>query len=156
MMCDTIEQPVAQHEAGRNAANVGEEVAESLLPLPIPLNKLSLFERVKRLFSLRKAPDVTNGPPANFGPRSVGAGQNPAGIVSGNLKTLKTSQLSRAGVDAEAAKAADLGRDARSFNISVDDAGNVFYVPVRKGASDTIPAFRTLDDLAEEFPLNRR
>ena len=107
---------------------------------------------LRRSDNLERVPDAT---PGTFGPRSVGAAQNPAGIVSGNLKTLKKGRLRNAGVDAEAAKAADLGRDARKFNISVDDAGNVFYVPVKKGASDPIPAFRTLEDLAEEFPLGR-
>ena len=107
-----------------------------------------VFDRIR--VRLTKAPDGASG---NFGSRSVGAAQNPAGIVSGNLKTLKKGRLRNARLDAEAAKAADLGSDAGNFNISVDGAGNVFYVPVIKGAGDPIPAFRTLDEIAEEFPL---
>jgi hypothetical protein len=77
--------------------------------------------------------------------------------VGNKLKVLKKSQLKSKGIDAEAFKESEVGsKQGAKFNMAADKNGNVSLTPVKKGATDPIPTNQKLDDIAKDFPLEKK
>lgn len=61
------------------------------------------------------------------------------------------------GIDAEAFKADEVGsKQGAKFNMAADSDGNVSLVPVKKGAGDPVPTNQKLDEVAENYPLEKK
>ena len=77
------------------------------------------------------------------------------GRTAGGINNLKTKQLKKQGINAEAAKEGLVAEKAGRFNIGVDkNTGEVVLTPVKKGSSPNIPTGQTLEDLRNLFPLD--
>lgn len=83
------------------------------------------------------------------------SGASKASVSAGNLKTLKLARLKRMGVDAAAVKEDIVGRAGGRYNLAVDEAGNVFLTPVKKGAGAPVETGLTLNELPSLYPLRR-
>ena len=70
----------------------------------------------------------------------------------GNLRKLKDSRLKDLGIDAEEFKKSIVGNGGSRFNMSIGDNGDVFLIPVQKGAAPPIPTGATLDELPSLYP----
>ena len=70
---------------------------------------------------------------------------------------MSKKQLKNKGIDAEAFKESEVGsKQGAKFNVAADKDGNVSLTPVKKGAGDPIPTNQKLDDIAEDFPLEKK
>jgi uncharacterized protein RhaS with RHS repeats len=73
------------------------------------------------------------------------------------LKVLSKKQLKNKGIDAEAFKESEVGsKQGAKFNMAADKDGNVSLTSVKKGAGDPIPTNQKIDDIAEDFPLEKK
>ncbi len=70
----------------------------------------------------------------------------------GNVRKLKDARLKSLGIDAEDLKKSIVGNGGSRFNVSVGDSGEVFLIPVKKGAGPPIPTGFKLDELPNLFP----
>ena len=66
----------------------------------------------------------------------------------GKAVLVSNKRLKKLGVDAEAFKKDIMGRKSGGrLNIAKDQDGNIFFVPVEKGAREPVPTGITLDEL---------
>jgi len=163
---DVLEEAVAEEDepfrTAADTANVGEDVgiSEDEIDLPLLIDIALIGADV--VSGILTVADIIAAGPTGEGiilAAGVQAGKAKlkkaaikkavGGKAAGGVKNLSTKQLKKAGVDAEAAKKALVGkRDAGKFNLGIDSkSGEVILTPVKKGSGPNVPTGLTLDGL---------
>jgi hypothetical protein len=79
---------------------------------------------------------------------SISLSMGTTGSTAGNMKVLSKKQLKKLGIDAEAFKREIVPKNqGKRFNIAIDQADNIFLVPVRPGAQDPVATGLTLEEI---------